>query len=387
MFNVTVVDGKQLLKYAVVVVAILLIVILLKQTKKQENMKQTIENAAQQIYSQSFLGCMDDTISCMEYLNSENETTRPSLISGILNSELGLNNRIVAKNNTDIVIDTNTLDIDDKSELINTEIPENIVTQVLEENNIKSTYTNSYKNVEIKNKSGYELTEDMLIPDVNLENRKDIIIFHTHTCESYTPSENFNYEMTGNYRTTDINYSVARVGTELKGLLELRGYNVTHNTTLHDYPSYSGSYGNSMQTVSNILTNSDAQMVIDLHRDAVGNGSDYGPTVKINDEVVAQLMIVIGTDAGGLEHPNWRENLKFAIKLQAKANEMYPGLFRPISLSTARYNQNLSKGAIIIEVGATGNTMEQSLGSMKYLASVIDEVMKEESWIFMENVR
>lgn len=378
MFNVTVIEGKQLLKYVVIVVAILLIVILLKQTKKQEDVKQTIENTTQQIYSQSFLGCMDTTISSMKYLNAEDGSTKRSLISGILNSELGLNNRIVAKNNTDIVIDEHTLDIDDKSELINPEIPDNIVTQIVEENNIKASYTDAYKNVAIKNKSGYELTEEMLVPDVSLDNKKDIIIFHTHTCESYTPTDNFKYEMTGNYRTTDTNYSVARVGTELEGLLKYRGYNVIHDTTLHDYPSYSGSYGNSMQTVSNILTNSDAQMLIDLHRDAVGNGSEYGPTVKINDEIVAQLMIVIGTDAGGLEHPNWRENLKFAIKLQAKANEMYPGLFRPINLSTARYNQNLSKGAMIIEVGATGNTMEQSLGSMKYLASVIDEVMKEE---------
>lgn len=376
MFNVTVIDGKQLLKYIIVVVAILLIVILLKQTKKQEDVKQAIETTTQQIYSQSFLGCMDTSISSMRYLNSSEGTPKHSLVSGILNSELGLNNRIVAKSNLDVVIDT-PLDIDDKSELINSEIPENIVTQVVEENNLKASYTDSYKNVAIKNKSGYELTEEMLVPDVSLENKKDIVIFHTHTCESYTPTENFNYEMTGNYRTTDINYSVARVGTELKGLLENRGYNVMHNTTLHDYPSYSGSYGNSMQTVNNILKDNNAQMLIDLHRDAVGNGSDYGPTVKINDETVAQLMIVIGTDAGGLEHPNWRENLKFAIKLQAKANEMYPGLFRPINLSTARYNQNLSKGAMIIEVGATGNTMEQSLGSMKYLASVIDEVMKE----------
>lgn len=377
MFNVTVIDGKQLLKYTVLIVLILLIVLVLKQTKKQEDVKQAIESTTQQIYSQSFLGCMDTSISSMRYINSGNSVTKPSLVSSILNSELALNNRIVAKNNTDIVIDT-TLDIDDKNELINTEIPDNIVTQVVEENNIKPTYTNSYESVEVKNKSGYELTADMLVPDVSLENKKDIVIFHTHTCESYTPTDNFNYEMTGNYRTTDLNYSVARVGTELRGLLEHRGYNVIHNTTLHDYPAYSGSYGRSLDTVSNILKDNSAQMIIDLHRDAVGNGSEYGPTVKINDETVAQLMIVIGTDAGGLEHPNWRENLKFAIKLQAKANEMYPGLFRPINLSTARYNQNLSKGAMIIEVGATGNTMEQSLSSMKYLASVIDEVMKEE---------
>lgn len=378
MFNVTVIDGKRLLRYIVAILLVAVIVLLLRQTNKKENISKTFANTAEQIYSQSYVECMDTTITSMRYINSsmEKDTLKNSLVSNILNSELGVNNRIVAKN-MDVIVDTPNLNIDDDEHIINAEIPDNIVTQVVEENNIKATYTNTYKNVEIKNKSGYDLTEDMLIPDVSLENKKDIVIFHTHTCESYTPSENFNYQQTGNYRTTDLNYSVARVGKELEELLKYRGYNVIHDMTLHDFPSYSGSYGNSMQTVSNILASNSAQVVIDLHRDAVGSGSEYGPTVKINDETVAQLMIVVGTDAGGLEHPNWRENLKFAVKLQAKANEMYPGLFRPINLSTARYNQNLSKGAIIIEVGATANTMEQSLGSMKYLASVVDEVMKE----------
>lgn len=379
MFNVTVIDGKRLLRYIVAILLVAVIVLLLRQTNKKENISKTFANTAEQIYSQSYVECMDTTITSMRYINSsmEKDTLKKSLVSNILNSELGVNNRIVAKN-VDVIVDTPNLNIDDDEHIINAEIPDNIVTQIVEENNIKATYTNTYKNVEIKNKSGYDLTEDMLVPDVSLENKKDIIIFHTHTCESYTPSENFNYQQTGNYRTTDLNYSIARVGTELEELLKYRGYNVIHDMTLHDFPSYSGSYGNSMQTVSNILANNSAQVIIDLHRDAVGDGTTYGPTVKINDETVAQLMLVVGTDAGGLEHPNWRENLKFAVKLQAKANEMYPGLFRPINLSTARYNQNLSKGAIIIEVGATANTMEQSLGSMKYLASVIDEVMKEE---------
>lgn len=383
MFNVTVIDGKKILKCIIAVVIIAILAVMLKQNKKsQENVKQTVQNTAEKIYSNSYIDdCMNLNIASIRYLNNSNNgqtNAKRSFISNVLSSELEVNNRIVAKK-FDEIINNTELNIDDKSEIINAEIPDNITTQVIDENNIKATYTNSYKNVEIKNKSGYELTEDMLVPDIDLENKKDIIIFHTHACESYTPSENYNYQQTGNYRTTDSNYNMVKVGNDLTELLKYRGYNVTHDTTLHDYPSYSGSYGNSMQTVSNILTNSNAQMLIDLHRDAVGNGSEYGPTVKINDEVVAQLMIVIGTDAGGLEHPNWRENLKFAIKLQAKANEMYPGLFRPINLSSARYNQNLSKGAMVIEVGATGNTMEQSLASMKYLASVIDEVMKEEN--------
>ena len=83
-----------------------------------------------------------------------------------------------------------------------------------------------------------------------------------------------------------------------------------------------------------------------------------------------------GTNAGGLWHPNWNQNLKFAIKVQEKAEELYPGLFKPIMLTTSRYNQHTGKYANIIEVGATGNTLEQCLTSMKYLAKIMDEIMK-----------
>lgn len=107
-----------------------------------------------------------------------------------------------------------------------------------------------------------------------------------------------------------------------------------------------------------------------------GSKADYAPSVKIGDETAAQMMFVIGTDGGGLQHLNWQENLKFAIKVQEKANEMYPGLFRPIIVRNSRYNQHLTKAASIIEVGATGNTMEQCLVSMKYLSKVISEVVK-----------
>ena len=108
-----------------------------------------------------------------------------------------------------------------------------------------------------------------------------------------------------------------------------------------------------------------------------GSSSNYAPCVQIGGEVVAQVMFVIGTDGGGLEHPNWNQNLKLAIKVQEKANQMYPGLFKPIILRNSRYNQHVRNGAAIIEVGATGNTLEQCNGSMKYLSNVIDAVMQE----------
>lgn len=186
----------------------------------------------------------------------------------------------------------------------------------------------------------------------------------------------YEYEATGNYRTTDLNYSVARVGTELTNYLKEKGFNVTHNTTYHDYPAYSGSYARSLNTLEGLLEGKNTQLVFDLHRDAVGSSNEYAPTIKINDNYVAQIMFVIGTNGGGLEHPNWVQNLKIAVKIQEKANEMYPGLFKPIIIRNSRYNQHLTNGSSIIEVGATGNTMEQCILSMQCLSNVLAEVCK-----------
>ena len=179
---------------------------------------------------------------------------------------------------------------------------------------------------------------------------------------------------TGNFRTTDLNYSVARVGDELAKYLKNYNINVVHNKDYHDYPSYTGSYSKSLSTVKEILKKTKADIIIDLHRDAIGSYSSYAPTVKIGDDECAQLMFVIGTDGGKLKHPNWKSNLQFAIKLQEKANKEYPGLFKPIILRNSRYNQHLGKAACIIEVGATGNKLEQCLNSMKYLSKIINEI-------------
>lgn len=252
----------------------------------------------------------------------------------------------------------------------------NVTTEVLD-SVVPNKYTNDYQGVEIKNGTDYEITDEMLnIQSLDI-NKNDIMIFHTHTCESYTPTENYQYEASGTFRTIDLNYSVARVGDSLSEQLISYGYNIIHDKTYHDYPAYSGSYGRSMATVENLLiSHPGTDIIIDLHRDAIAD-TTYAPSVKIGDEVVSQLMFVIGTEGGGLEHPNWIQNLQFAVKVQQKANELYPGLFRPILMSNSRYNQHLGKAACIIEVGATGNTLEQSMASMKYLAKVLDEVLKQ----------
>ncbi len=248
-------------------------------------------------------------------------------------------------------------------------------TQIVTNNPIKESFNTQYGNVKIKNGTKIVLTDEMMNPNINIDN-KNVVIFHTHSCESYTASDLFPYTPTGTYRTTDLNYTVTRVGTELESQLKKYGISVVHDTSYHDYPAYNGSYTRSLATVQNILKTNPSDIIIDLHRDAIGSRSDYAPTVKIGEDYAAQIMYVIGTNQGGLEHPNWQQNLKFAIKVQQKAEELYPGLFKPLMLTEYRYNQHVGKYANIMEVGATGNTMEQCLNSMKYLARVLDEVMK-----------
>ena len=219
--------------------------------------------------------------------------------------------------------------------ITNTDVPEKIENQEQEETStslectvvtpdpIKESYDLEYNGVKIKNETSYELTDEILNSnDLNI-NGNNIIIFHTHTCEGYTPSENYYYE-SENYRTQDLNYTVSKVGDELTNYLGTFGFNVNHNSTYHDYPSYTGSYNRSLSTVEGILQNFSSDIIIDLHRDAIGSKNTYAPTVKIGDDYCSQLMFVTGTNGGGLYHPNWSTNLKFAIKVQEKANEIYP---------------------------------------------------------------
>ena len=202
-------------------------------------------------------------------------------------------------------------------------VKENVKTEVVS-NNVNPRYNYDYNGIKIYNSTKYKLTNEMLDISNFSVNKDKILIYHTHTCESYTPTEKYNYQQTGNFRTTDLNFSVARVGEELKKQLESYNIKVVQNKTYHDYPSYNGSYSRSLTTANNMLNeNKDADIVIDLHRDAITDSS-YAPKVKIGDEYVSQMMFVIGTDIANSANSHWNENLKFAVKVQQKANEMYP---------------------------------------------------------------
>lgn len=377
MVNMTVVSKKDIIKYGVKIGVLLLFLLIFSKILnwKQEEKNLKIPSIVEQ---KKLIGCLEENLPVMKQVKNTEETLWEEEIEKInplkimLDLQLSMINNIKPKEKEENKAKEQEVKQEEQIQVEHAQT--GLSTKVLE-NNVPTKFTNSYNGVQVRNETSYGLTEEMLKPDITVNN-ENVLIFHTHTCESYTPSEQFQYTQTGTYRTTDLNYSVARVGTELKNQLDSYGYNVLHDKTYHDYPAYNGSYGRSLTTVENILKqNTNTDVVIDLHRDAIGDYS-YAPTVQIGEEQAAQLLFVIGSDGGGLEHANWNQNLKFAVKVQEKANELYPGLFKPIILRNSRYNQHLAKGACIIEVGATGNTMEQCLNSMKYLAKVMSEVMK-----------
>lgn len=200
-----------------------------------------------------------------------------------------------------------------------------------------------------------------------------VLIFHTHATESFTKNGE-SYVESSQYRTLDEGYNMVRVGEELARVLESYGIGVIHDRTLHDYPSYTGAYNSSRKAVQNYLEQyPDIALVLDVHRDAVelSNGAQMDTSAAVNGQESAQLMLVMGSDAGGLTHPQWQENLALAVKLQSQLERTAPGLMRPLYLRKERFNQDLMPGMLLVEVGAAGNTLQEALVAAQALGHAI----------------
>ena len=385
MFNVTVINIKKCAKhFAILLFILILIFIITKMIPKFQ-----ANEIFQMNLSEKLISCLSIEIPAISgtYYKANTiikedgeEEAKVNMIDKLLGIELAQieEKKEIEDEMNDETIETaeNNKNTENREEIIqSTDIPASSQTEIVTQNPISESFNVEIEGVKIKNETSFTIDNTILEQELSI-NKSNFLIFHTHTCESYTPSELYPYQQTGNFRTTDLNYSVSRVGDELSTYLTGFGWNVYHDKTYHDYPAYSGSYDRSNDTVETILQTNPSDIIIDLHRDAIGSKSNYDPSVKIGEDVAAQLMFVIGTNGGGLYHPKWKQNLKFAIEIQKMANEMYPGLFKPMIVRNSRYNQHLGKAACIIEVGATGNTLEQCLNSMKYLAKVFEEYAK-----------
>lgn len=310
MFNVTVLKMRDIFKVIIGITFLVVVVlgiskIFHKDTKENSKGVQKIENGIKALSQFSMINCMDQTIPTMSSINEEykniakedDQKENKNILQEMLKTQISSVNaikeseEITNKENNKNIQENEKNQTEEKQEIQLAQ--EGLQTQVITKNPISENSNVTYKNVKIKNQTSYTLTEEMLNPDITIEN-KNIILFHTHSCESYTSSDKYPYTPTGTFRTTDLNFTVVRVGTELENQLKQYQYNVIHNTDYHDYPSYNGSYTRSLATVENILKTNPSDIIIDVHRDAVGSRSDYAPTVKIGDtDEAAQIMFVI----------------------------------------------------------------------------------------------
>ncbi len=224
----------------------------------------------------------------------------------------------------------------------------------------------------IRNETAYEVNAAVQPqPSLRLPAEgPQILIIHTHSSEAYTPAGLDRYEPSDNTRTEDSEHNIIRVGDELTRLLEQAGLRVIHDRGVYDYPSYTGSYARSGAAVEKILSEYPGiGVVLDVHRDALGaDGVIYKTVAEEEGTCASQLMLLVGTDESGLEHPHWRDNLALALYLQNAVTGVHPTLMRPVALVPQRYNQQLCTGMLILEVGSSGNTMQEALAAIRLFA-------------------
>ncbi len=205
-----------------------------------------------------------------------------------------------------------------------------------------------------------------------------VLIIHTHATESYTMPAGAEYEATDSFRTTDTRCNMVRIGDEMAQVMSEAGLGVVHDRTLHDYPSYSGSYDRSLKAIEDYLQRYPTiSFVLDVHRDAVqdANGNQF-KLLCGEDKNAAQLEFVIGSDGGGRSHERWRENLKLACAVQETLYRDYPTLMRPITVRNSRYNQHKTAGSLLVEVGTAGNSLEEAVNGARLFAAGFAKTVK-----------
>ena len=245
-----------------------------------------------------------------------------------------------------------------------------------------SGYLDAGGGIYVKNKSKYTPDFQALLETplkFSAAQGAAVLIIHTHGSEAYNPAGEDIYEASDPSRTEDTRFNVVRVGDELERVLTERGVTVIHDRELYDYPSYNGSYDRSLASIkAHLKENPEIRVVIDLHRDALeGDGKLYKTVADVGEEPCAQVMLICGSDSSGLKHPDWQENLAFALKLQRAMVTDYPTLARPLKLSQYRYNQHATTGSLIAEIGTNGNTLREALAAARYFGACLADVLTE----------
>lgn len=219
---------------------------------------------------------------------------------------------------------------------------------------------------------------DLSIQDLS---QPTILVYHSHTTESYTLLDAGYYTESLDLRSNDTAKNMVRVGDELVKYLKMQGIGVIHDREIHD-ENYSGAYESSRKSVEKYLEEYPSiEITIDVHRDDItyDNKTKVKPTAKINEKKAARMMIIAGAEYGSIKNfPDWECNLRFDLAVQNKVEEMYEGLMRPILFSERKYNMFETKNSFLLEVGTDGNTLDEACYSARLFATALGELLKTE---------
>jgi len=205
-----------------------------------------------------------------------------------------------------------------------------------------------------------------------------VLVVHTHGTEGYSKDGAISYrEDTDSElaRSTDPNETVVAVGKELSNALNSAGIPSLHCTVMHDREQYKDSYARAEETIKQYLERYPSiRLVIDVHRDSVvkSTGELVRPVTLVDGQAAAQVMCVVGSDWGGEENPNWEGNLALALQLRERLNTKCERLCRPVYLRSSTYNQELAPYSLLLEIGASGNSLEEALRSVRFIAEALE---------------
>ena len=298
-----------------------------------------------------------------------------------------------------ITVEDSSADIDliavpDDIQALMTEAEKSIQTEKVKGKTSEDNYTGggtivTFGNVQVQSKipdSFYELDiEALLNKKASLEitdmSKPTILIYHSHTTECYTLLDVGYYTESTDLKTKDSDRNMVRVGDEICRVLESRGFNVIHDTEIHDL-SYNEAYASSRKSVNEYLEKYPSiDITIDVHRDSItySDGTKVKPTAVVDGKKAAKMMIISGCEYGSISnYPNWECNLRFSTAVVNKANEMYPGLMRPILFSERKYNLDLTKNSILLEIGTEANTLDEACYSGRLFANALAEMLLDE---------
>lgn len=309
---------------------------------------------------------ISDVISVFSLYNSNNY---------VLNEDQKNNNQVVADEDTTEIDTIDSMAQDKDSEAVFGKKPEVTITE-----NSANIQRVSIGNMRILNYSTNRSInfDELLSGNVNLTKKSDkILMYNTHTSESYSNSDKYKFDYTGIKRSTDAKFNMLAITKEFDKNLKSKGFETVQNTTPHDYGTYTSAYAKSRITVKDAISNlGRVGISIDVHRDAAAD-LEFRPVVDIKGVQVAQCMFVMGIGNDISTNPYWQDNLKLALKLQQIADDVYPGLFRPMYIRNSIYNQDLNKYSILIEIGATGNTIEEAMLATRCLTNLLNILYKD----------